>query len=179
MNLGPISENEFLYYDRYALPRAYIPARCFGVKNMDASEAHMTNEKKFSLGDACIESLTENEMKYCQQHLSTVYPIKILKDEGNKIFLENIKGPTIIVLNDNYYPGWEAIDRIAGDAITIKPANMTFRALILPEKRDYGITFQYKPEWLVLSFVIVAASFMCILLLFWFYVHLKPSILNR
>jgi len=173
--LASINENESLYYDKFALPRAYIPSRCFSAKDIDESAAYIADENWFLLGDAYIEDLTENEIRFCEQYTSSVQSVKIIRDEGRRIILENIKGPAILVLNDNYYPGWQAIDRKTGDTFIIKPANMTFRALILQGKREYSIVFKYLPEWTISASILILISLFSIIYLLYFYTRKNMS----
>lgn len=173
--LGSVGSAHYLYYDEKALPRAYIPSRCFCSKGVSESAKHITNKNEFLLGDVYIEELTEREKIFCEKFGFSIKRVKIIKDMGNRIILEDLMGPSILVLNDNFYPGWRAFDRITGENLTIKPANITFRALILPEKREYAVTFKYRPEWINKSLILIIASLLGILILFYFALRAKQN----
>ena len=171
--LGSVNNTHYLYYDEKALPRAYIPARCFFSKGLSESVKHISNKNEFLLGDVYVEDLTESEKIVCKKFNSLMKRVKIIKDAGSEIVLEGIIGPTILVLNDNFYPGWKAFDRITGENLVIKPANITFRALILTEKKEYAVTFKYRPEWINKSLILIMTSLLGILILFCFALRAK------
>jgi hypothetical protein len=74
--------------------------------------------------------------------------VPILEDSGSHVRLAELKGPTVLVLNDNVYPGWTARDEASGRDLPIRAANLAFRALLLSEPRAYSIRFDYRPSWL-------------------------------
>ena len=79
--------------------------------------------------------------------------------------MEPISGPTVLILNDNYYPGWQAIDARCGENIPIYPANLTFRAMVLPEEREYQLELRYWPSWLTTALVISLCGLAALVLL--------------
>ena len=60
----------------------------------------------------------------------------------------------MLILNDNYYPGWKAVDTYSGRDIAIYPANLTFRAMVLSEAREYQLELRYWPSWLTAALII-------------------------
>lgn len=69
--------------------------------------------------------------------------ISLKSYEPNTIILQsNEKISKILVLSDNYYPGWKAY--IDGKETKIYRANYTFRAIVLPEGK-HDILFKYEP----------------------------------
>jgi len=175
IELGSVNNRQFLFYDPYALPRAYIASRCYPSKNIDESAKKMTDHEHFFLGDAYIEEMNDLEQMMCDNFHSEIKPVSIVFDAGGKIVLDVVRGPAVLILNDNYYPGWHAIDMATGRNLRIKPANITFKSLILPEERDYLIHFLYRPQWLYLSIGLIITSCFCILLLSWFYMRSRSK----
>ncbi len=152
----------YIYLDKTALPRAYIASKCQGFDDVkDVVQTFRTTET-FQLGNVFLEELREEEKKFCGAYKADVARVPILQDRGKELLLEKVKGPAIVVVNDNLYPGWQAIDTVKGVSLEIKPANITFRSLILPENREYQIIFTYRPQWLLLARFLVLLG-MCIL----------------
>lgn len=140
----------FIYYDEKALSRAYKASRCFSVDNFSVARERMRDSHAFSLGDVFIEDLSASEREFCNSFRSTEpLAVPIEHDRGREVALESVSGPAVVVLNDNYYPGWKAFDEVSGQELTIRPANISVRALILPEERGYKIVFKYIPSWLM------------------------------
>ncbi|MCP3927990.1 MAG: YfhO family protein [Bacteroidetes bacterium] len=152
----------YLYKDESVLPRAYTVARCFPVDNMGEAAKKLQNDLKFRIGDAYIENLSEDEKKFCTDNQNKLNHIPILEDKGSSVRLGPIEGPTILMLSDNIYPGWSAYDIENKQKYEVKPANIAFRAVLLPENRMYSIRFLYRPPWLTIARA--AVLFSCILL---------------
>jgi hypothetical protein len=76
--------------------------------------------------------------------------------------LASVHGPAILTLNDSFYPGWTATDRSDGSEFPIRPGNIDFRTIFLPESKVYDIEFVYRPQWLFMSELLA-----CIAVAFW------------
>ena len=98
-----------------------------------------------------IETSSTTTSKVCQNHQATMERVQISSDRGSSLILEEIQGPTILVLNDYFYPGWQAVDQKSGQSIEINPANLAFRAMTLPDNRSYRVVLNYRPYWLNFS----------------------------
>lgn len=93
------------------------------------------------------------------------FSVEIKNYEENKIMLTtNTKTDKILVLSDNYYPGWKAL--IDGIETTIYRANYSFRALVIP-KGNHSILFSYEPNSLKYG-VIISGFFLVIYFLLFF-----------
>jgi len=91
---------------------------------------------------------------------------KIIEDKGSTLsLLVNIDQNAILVISDNYYPGWKAF--IDNKETEIFQANYNFRAIIIP-KGNHVVKFIYQPSsvrlGLLLSFFSIAT-----LLIFYFF----------
>ena len=137
--------------------RAYIPLDCTSSINEADSLRNITNSQ-FRIGQSFVEFPPETSTDVCEKHRSTIQPVNISSDLGSRISLEPINGPNVLILNDNYYPGWKAIDTISKEEIAIYPANLTFRAMVLPEERQYQLELHYWPTWLTTSLIISLTS---------------------
>ena len=151
------SDSKLLVRDVHALPRAYIPLDCTNSINEDDSLRNITNSQ-FRIGQSFVEFPPKTSTDVCENHRSAIQPVHISSDLGRRISFEPIKGPNVLILNDNYYPGWKAIDTISEEEIAIYPANLTFRAMVLPEERQYQLELHYWPTWLTTSLVISLTS---------------------
>lgn len=146
--LGRIKDDLYLLQDTLGLSRAYLASRCISATDMKIAVDLVKDRTHFQLGNAVLEHLSPSERIYCSGYNHSLQSVKILDDQGSRIKLDTVSGPAILLLDDSYYSGWEAFDRSTGNAIEIKPANINFRGLILPEKTSYSIEFQYRPLWL-------------------------------
>lgn len=82
----------------------------------------------------------------------------------NQVFLRTkISDNSILVLSDNYYPGWKAY--IDGRETKIYRANYTFRAIIVP-KGEHTIIFSYEPNSFKYGVYISIISLLGILLFY-------------
>lgn len=138
-----------VYYDNRALPRAYLAGRCRPVAGFPEAVRHIRDKETFRLGDVFVEDLPASEQDICLA-VGNGEPsrVAIEVDRGKEVALGPVTGPGVLILNDNYYPGWQAFDRVSGERLQIRPANITVRAIVLPEEKEYNITYLYEPEWL-------------------------------
>jgi len=61
-----------------------------------------------------------------------------------------VNGPSLLLLDELYYPGWEA--RVGGRAAKIYRANVISRAVVVPPGR-HDVTFRFKPSSFALGLV--------------------------
>jgi hypothetical protein len=147
--LEPVSPASSLYWNPNALPRAYLPARCVVSPGFGESLSYLTRPYQYQPGTVFLETGIQAEGRLCEeQSLPGAAAVSILEDSGSVIRLADVKGPAILVLNDNIYPGWTARDEATGRDLPIRPANVSFRAVVLDEPRPYRIRFAYRPRWL-------------------------------
>lgn len=92
--------------------------------------------------------------------------INIIQDNGNNLSIEtSTNKDSLLVLTDNYYPGWKAF--IDGQETKIYRANYTFRAIVLP-KGNHMIEFIYSPESLKIGIYVslISALLFCFLTIY-------------
>ena len=154
-----------LYLDTKALPRAYIPTHCDTARSLEDSLEQIRNQL-FDIKGVVIEQPSPQTQKICENQSRSFERVQIDEDHGSMIKLGPVEGPAIVTLNDYFFPGWHAVDRITGEAIEIHPANLAFRALTLPEVRTYQITLTYRPRWLTAAQFSVTLGLMALALLF-------------
>ncbi len=154
----------YIYLDKTALPRAYLASKCTPANSIKEIINNLERMADFELGNIYLENLNSSERMFCNSLDSTTERIPFLYDRGDEMLLENIRGPGILVLNDNYYPGWEAINVKTNQQFEIKPSNITFRGIILPSEKDYQILFKFKPTWINYARILAILSLFTILL---------------
>lgn len=70
--------------------------------------------------------------------------VEVVSYTPNKVILKGKTiGNGILVLTDNYYPGWKAL--IDGKEVFLQRANYTFRGVAVP-KGEHEIVFVYQPD---------------------------------
>ena len=136
-----------------SLPRAYI------VSNFEI----LTDQKLI------LERLFDKTFDYRKRVILEEKPGLQLKDSelsnekvSIKQYRENIVSITtsttangLLVLSDNYYPGWKAY--VDGKQTQIYRANYTFRSIFLPKGR-HSIIFEYQPQSLKTGIIISLVS---------------------
>lgn len=104
----------------------------------------LQREEKASSGSATIVDYQEN--------------IVLIGTESN--------ANQILVLSDNYYPGWKAF--VDNDEVAIYRANYTFRAIVVPSGR-HEVRFSYQPSSLRIGLLLSLGFtlFYLLLIIYW------------
>jgi hypothetical protein len=156
---------EPVFEDIYALGRAYIAQKCTSARDPDESMRIITAQDQFRAGDAVIESLDTDLNKFCNSYSNRVQRIAVEEDRGASVKLSVVRGPGIVILNDQYFQGWNLRNSIDGEILKIHPANYMFRGAVLEKEKDYRLEFFYRPTWLNYATTLVSSGF--ILMLGW------------
>ncbi len=166
-NLKPLGlvDDRYLLKDTTSLNRAYLASKCSVSQSWEDSTNLIKDSAFFKLGNVIVEEVSELESRLCSDLKQTSHTVKVLKDTGTAILLEEVKGPGVLVLNDTYYPGWRVTDLKSGKTLPIRPANLAFKAVLLPESNEYVLEFMYEPAWLFLSKVSVVLALIGVVIL--------------
>lgn len=139
-----------IYKMKKYLPRVFI-ARNFKIINDEEELLYALSDKDTNLKE--IVFLTESP--YDENFSTKKYTneeLKILSYKPNKIKIQTtLKEKAILVLLDNYYPGWIAY--VNGKEEKIYKANYSFRAVSL-NAGENKIVFIYKPFSFYLGLII-------------------------
>ncbi|MCH7989208.1 MAG: hypothetical protein IID46_08670 [Planctomycetes bacterium] len=76
-------------------------------------------------------------------------PLHNLVDRGEFVEIRGkTDSPAVLFLSDLYYPGWNALLTQSGSTreATIEPAFGNWRAVFIPQKGDFRVTFSFQPE---------------------------------
>ncbi len=133
-------------YDPAALPRSYLASSC-SLAASSAAAGNALAQAARGAGAAVVETEAEAERALCKAIGAPLRSVHVERDTGSLVRLSPARGPALLVLSDTFYPGWRAIDSVTGDELPIRPANLAFRGVFLPEARDYLIRFEYRPRW--------------------------------
>ena len=118
--------------------------RVFFVKNyiVDTSEQNIIDkmfDKNFDLRETAVLE-TDPKIKATGE----IGRAEIIKYENNQVTIKTQSdSPQILILTDNYYPGWVA--RVDGAKTEIIRADFTFRAVPVPSGK-HTVTFSYEPD---------------------------------
>ncbi len=147
-------DKNWLITKNNALPRIYT------VSDFEViSDKNMLIKRLFdSSFDPSKTILLEQALPLRLNDMYYLSELKIISYEPNKVIIETkTDGNQLLVLTDNYYPGWKAM--IDDKETKIYRSNYTFRAIILP-KGSHKIVFKYQPESLKIGIFISLISLM-------------------
>ena len=159
VTLGQVG-SRLVQFDARSPGRAFTAARCRSASDITGAAAVM-QEPSFEVGDVVVEGLTETESPQCARLDGAWKTVGVAEERGASVRLRRVNGPAILTLNDSLYPGWRAFDRISGSELAIKPGNINFRSVLLPEAMEYEVEFVYRPSWLALALALIAAALVC------------------
>jgi len=137
-----------VYENPQALPRTYLVSR---VVNADESSdgVALMNRPDF---DPRREAIVHSASPVTLPTDSLTGTAHLVEYEPDRISVRyGASREALLVLADNYYPGWEA--SIDGRAAPIVRANHTMRAVVVPAG-DHTVTFTYSPSDLYTGFTI-------------------------
>ncbi len=145
-----------------SLPRMYLVNR-YEIRKNSQEILKRLFDPQFNPKQSVIleEQLT---MSFGEKKLNDLSNIHI-KHYGENGLTANINASdkALLVLTDNYYPGWKAY--VDNKETKIYRANYTFRAIEIP-KGDHQVVFKYQPQSLIIGAAVSFISLIILLLLF-------------
>jgi len=158
-------EDRFLIYENQeVLPKAYLLGD-YEIISEDQKIINKILDEDFDLEKSVVLEKDPNIDRVEDFEGS----VSLLNYEPNKINIEsNSENDGILVISDNFYPGWKA--KINGEETEILRANYTFRGIVVP-KGDNKIEIYYFPDsfkWGVAIAMISITSIGLILLIKWY-----------
>jgi hypothetical protein len=143
-----------------ALPRAFVVNEVVIEKNNNKILQTLFNKQFHPERQAIVE---EN-LSFTPEKMQLESSIVISNYEENKVELNTTTNTkSILILLDNYYPGWNAY--IDGKPTKVFRADYTFRAIVLPEGK-HVVQFIYEPlSAKIGSYISLAALFIILLFL--------------
>lgn len=121
---APSGKTLYLYHILNALPRAYLTTDASTAASLQEASARLT-DPALPLTHAVVETITLPSLT-ATSHTLMVEEAR----EGYYRLSSETDGDILLVLNESFYPGWEA--RIDGVSAVIYPANLAFQAIVVP-----------------------------------------------
>lgn len=120
-----------------ALPRAYLATDSIEAQTIETAETVLANQN-FQVGQS---ALIETDRQI--QKTPGISATEIVRSELTRVTVHTSSpGEALLVLNDTYYPGWNAF--LDGVPTPIIPANIRYRAVWVPGG-SHEIDFRYQP----------------------------------
>jgi hypothetical protein len=134
------AEGISVYENHEALPRAFFAGRVIEAGGSEDSINRMRDETFDPRADVVVEGTGLDNLR---SQASDAASARIVEDRRNSVVVETVNvGEGLLVLGDNYYPGWRAY--IDGVPAEILRANHTMRAVRVPAGR-HVVSFQFSP----------------------------------
>jgi Bacterial membrane protein YfhO len=121
-----------------AYPRAWIPAAIRASSGMEESERLLREGG----GDMRAVSVVEDPTAEMLSARGAGEATTMRVGWNEAVFRVRTNGAAVLVLSDQYFPGWTAT--VDGEATEIRPANLTMRAVAVPAG-EHEVVFSYEP----------------------------------
>lgn len=166
-NTGTFPEKDYLlvwaggkwqiYQNKGALPRIYFVSKYMIEGNQDKAIS-LLMDSNFDLRDTVV--LSENLKVQLQKDPTAT--IKLISYTPNEVdVVTNSRSQMLLVLSDNYYPGWEVvIDKSEGK---ILKTNVSLRSVVVPAGK-HTVKFRYQPQSFYYGFIISAVTLISMVL---------------
>lgn len=142
-----------------ALPRAYLPARVMTAQT-DEEILSTLFDPSFDIHNS---ALVEQHLDIDVSDDPATGTATIIHYGANRVEVSvDTERDAVLVLTDNYYPGWKAF--INGKEKSIFRANYAFRAVAVPSGTN-TVSFLYQPDSFRNGLVISFVSFMLVIIL--------------
>ena len=152
------AEGVSLYQNKTAMSRAFFADRTLEAQGHDEALAILSDSAFDPHTTAVVETAVLSEAQKTAQDLGVIpASATITKDIRNQIVIQTEKvADGLLVLSDNYYPGWRA--SVDGAPVEILRANGTMRAVKVPAG-SHLVSFVFAPAAFFASvYVSVAAA---------------------
>ena len=152
------AEGVSVYENKNALPRAFLVGRAIEVSNPQDALAALADQSFDPKTTAVIQTQISN-LKF---QISNSQSARVIEDKRNRVLIETqSEGDCLLVLSDNYYPGWKAyVDGVETDVLR---ANHTMRAVAL-SGGSHVVSFDFDPLTLKVSIYISSIAAACVLI---------------
>lgn len=153
-------KNWYLTKNESTLPRAYL-VRSYEIINQQEEILQRLFDSSFNESQTVILEKRPNNTITPQKSMDAKNPniVTFIKYKPNEVVVSTKNDEnSLLVLSDNYYPGWKAY--VNGKDEEILRANYTFRAIAVP-KGENTVKFIYEPDSLNLG-IAITIIFICI-----------------
>jgi len=150
------AEGTSLYENKNAMPRAFLVNEVLEVRDQRQAIEIMKDKEYDPHKSVVIETGEEGR----EELASGAGSAAIIEDKRNRVLIEiEAQDDAMLVLSDNYYPGWLAF--IDGRRVEVFKANCTMRAVRVPAGR-HMVSFEFAPATFRLSVYVTAAMLILI-----------------
>ena len=154
-NLIYREKNYFIYENKDAFPKAFLVGN-YDVIPDDQKIIDKVLNKDFDLRTSAVLE-KDPKIKNDQDLTGNT---KIIKYEPNRVIIEiDVNREALLVLSDNYYPGWRA--KVNGKEKEVLRTNYTFRGVAIPKGKN-RVEMYYDPRSFKLGLVIALFSIVSI-----------------
>ena len=136
------NNNRYIVHNDKALPRVYLTSK-FEVIKSKKDLLKKLFDPKFDVKNNVILEETPSFSRLDSPGKTKDQAAIKNYSENSVVITSNTVSNAILVLSDNYYPGWKAY--VDDKETKIFRANYTFRAIEIP-KGQHFVTFKYQPE---------------------------------
>jgi hypothetical protein len=148
--------NEVIYENPEVFPRAFVVGRARVFPGRGPLLAALERATLRELRTTAFLERGQVETLLSSLETPDVGSIRWISDAPDRVALEtNSSGPTVLVLTDNYVPGWLA--SVNGVAVPIFPVYDCFRGVYVGGGRR-KVVFQYAPRETYLGFAMASLS---------------------
>jgi hypothetical protein len=156
------SDHIRIYQNNNALPRAYFCSEAHLAKDGDEALRYIQS-KEFKPQEEIVLELDSLREKPDTSEITAakkqIVAADYIQDSANKVVLA-VAAPAsgYVVLNDIWYPGWQAT--LDNKAVAICHANYAMRAVPVPQGK-HKISFEYKPFSFSLGVICFFVALLC------------------
>jgi hypothetical protein len=151
-------QDVLIYQNEDVLPRAFMTYRIVNVSSLNDSLTQLANPN-INLGHTVVvENLpTQLENMINKNNSPREFQEgKLILISSDELDIKvNTESPGLLVLSDQYYPGWRAY--VDGRLTPIYPVNSIFRGVFL-DTGNHVIEFRYRPQSFIIGGIISAVS---------------------
>lgn len=147
-----------IFENQEVFPKAYL-VKNYEVESNDQKIINKILSEDFNMQENII---LEKNIDISQSNLSTGSANIILYEPNDVLIETSSKNDSILILNDNFYPGWKV--KINGEEREILRGNYTFRAIKIP-KGDNAVEFYFESEKFKLGVILAIISIFLILII--------------
>ncbi|MFY9608212.1 MAG: YfhO family protein, partial [Blastocatellia bacterium] len=145
------AEGVSIYENKHALPRAFFVSDVIDASSHEEAisvlQAAHFEPRTTAVVEGAGSALAALRRKAYEVELIINQPssgsARIVEDKRNRVVIEtDNQNAEMLVLSDNYYPGWKAF--VDGEPATIYQSNCTMRAVAVPAGRHL-VSFVFAP----------------------------------
>jgi hypothetical protein len=147
-------ETWYVYENPLALPRAFVASQVITATDGRQALEYLTAPGFDPRQSVILE--TAEPLPWPAGEPGEAGPVRISRDEANRVEVQaELAGPGLLVLLDNYYPGWQV--RVDGQPAPLYRANYFARGVPLAAGR-HQIDFVYRPWSFRLGLILSGAG---------------------